>query len=205
MRLTPAVAISPLIERLVESLCCLPGVGPKSARRMAYHLLERDRERALALSGTLAEAVARVGRCGRCRTLTEDTLCAVCAAPGRDPAQLCVVESPTDLEAIESGTDFRGGYFVLMGLLSPLDGIGPAELGLDAFRRRLDVGPVQEVIIATGTTVEGQATAHYLGELVRERGIRVTRLAHGIPLGGDLEYVDSSTLAHALKGRMALD
>lgn len=204
MRLTPAVAISPLIERLVESLCCLPGVGPKSARRMAYHLLERDRERALALSGTLAEAVARVGRCGRCRTLTEDTLCAVCAAPGRDPAQLCVVESPTDLEAIESGTDFRGGYFVLMGLLSPLDGIGPAELGLDAFRRRLDVGPVQEVIIATGTTVEGEATAHFIAGIARRLDVRVSRIAHGVPLGGDLEYVDGGTLAHAISGRRPL-
>jgi recombination protein RecR len=199
------VTVSPVIERLVDSLRCLPGVGPKSARRMAYHLLERDRERALALAGAIGDAVQRVGRCARCRTLTEDDRCALCAAGGRDAGLLCVVESPSDLEAIESGTGFRGLYFVLMGLLSPLDGVGPAELGLDAFERRLDEGEVEEVIVATGTTVEGQATAHYLSGLARDRGIRVTRLAHGIPLGGELEYVDSGTLAHAFQGRMALD
>jgi recombination protein RecR len=199
------VAVSPIIERLVESLRCLPGVGPKSARRMAYHLLERDRERAQALASAIGDAVERVGRCARCRTLSESERCALCEADGRDAGLLCVVESPGDLEAIESGTDFRGLYFVLMGLLSPLDGIGPAELGLDAFERRLDEGEVEEVIVATATTVEGQATAHYLSGLARERGIRVTRLAHGIPLGGELEYVDSGTLAHAFQGRMALD
>jgi recombination protein RecR len=199
------MSVSPLIERLVDALRCLPGVGPKSARRMAYHLLERDRERAELLAQTLIEAMRKIGRCARCRTLSEHELCTLCAAPGRDPSQLCVVESPTDLEAIESGTGFRGGYFVLMGLLSPLDGIGPADLGLDAFERRLDAGQVRELIIAVGSTVEGQATAHYLSELSRGRGIRVTRLAHGIPLGGDLEYVDSVTLAHAFQGRMALE
>lgn len=199
------MASSPLIERLVDALRCLPGVGPKSARRMAYHLLERDRERALELSGVLTEAMQRIGRCARCRTLTELELCTLCGADNRDPAKLCVVESPTDMEAIESGTDYRGGYFVLMGLLSPLDGIGPAELGLDAFERRIDDAALDEVIIATGTTVEGQATAHYLGEMCRERRLAVTRLAHGIPLGGELEYVDSGTLAHALRGRMAVD
>ena len=199
------MAVSPLIERLVESLRCLPGVGPKSARRMAYHLLERDRERALALAGAIGDAVQQVGRCGRCRTLTEGELCTLCCADGRDATQLCVVESPSDLEAIESGTGYRGRYFVLMGLLSPLDGIGPDELGLHDYERRLDEGGVEEVIVATGTTVEGQATAHYLSGLARERGIRVTRLAHGIPLGGELEYVDSGTLAHAFQGRMALD
>jgi len=199
------VAVSPLIERLVESLRCLPGVGPKSARRMAYHLLERDRERAQALALAIGEAVQQVGRCARCRTLTESTRCALCCDDGRDATQLCVVESPTDLEAIEAGTGYRGQYFVLMGLLSPLDGIGPRELELDAYQQRLDEGEVQEVIVATGTTVEGQATAHYLSGLARERGIRVTRLAHGIPLGGELEYVDSGTLAHAFQGRMALD
>ena len=199
------MAVSPLIERLVESLRCLPGVGPKSARRMAYHLLERDRDGALALADSVAAAVEGVGRCARCRTLTEGEHCGICRAADRDPSLLCVVESPTDLEAIESGTGFRGGYFVLMGLLSPLDGIGPRELGLDALERRLDDGELSEVIIATGTTVEGQATAHYVSELVRARGIAATRLAHGIPLGGDLEYVDSGTLAHAFRGRMAAD
>jgi recombination protein RecR len=198
------VAVSPLIERLVDALRCLPGVGPKSARRMAYHLLERDRPRALELAGAIGEAVEKIGRCKRCRTLTEEPLCAVCAAPDRDAAQLCVVESPADLEAIDGGTDYRGAYFVLMGLLSPLDGVGPSELGLEVFERRLDEGIVREVIIATGTTVEGQATAHYLSELARERAVRVTRLAHGIPLGGELEYVDAGTLAHAFRGRMDL-
>lgn len=197
--------ISPLIEHLVESLRCLPGVGPKSARRMAYHLLERDRPRALALAQALNDVVQQVGHCSRCRTFSEDERCVVCKAHDRDDAQLCVVESPTDLEAIEAGTNYRGLYFVLMGVLSPLDGIGPSDLGLDMFERRLDEGGVREVIIATGTTVEAQATAHYLSELVRERGVRITRLAHGIPLGGGLEYVDSNTLAHAFQRRMTLD
>jgi len=198
------VAASPLIERLVEALRWLPGVGPKSARRMAWHLLERDRGRGRELAAAIAEAMDRIGRCRRCRTLTEHELCPLCSAGDRDPALLCVVESPADLDAIEAGTDYRGSYFVLMGLLSPLDGIGPAELGLDAFERRLAEGGLREVIVATGTTVEGQATAHYLSELARERGVRVTRLAHGIPLGGELEYVDSGTLAHAFRGRMDL-
>ena len=197
--------VSPLIEHLVDSLRCLPGVGPKSARRMAYHLLERDRPKALALAQALNDVVQQVGHCVRCRTFTEGEQCVICAAPDRDVAQLCVVESPTDLEAIESGTSYRGRYFVLMGVLSPLDGIGPSDLGLELFERRLDEGGVNEVIIATGTTVEAQATAHYLSELVRERGVRITRLAHGIPLGGGLEYVDSSTLAHAFQRRMVLD
>ncbi|MFT5176494.1 MAG: recombination protein RecR [Gammaproteobacteria bacterium] len=197
--------VSPLIEHLVESLRCLPGVGPKSARRMAYHLLERDRPKALALAQALNDVVQQVGHCTRCRTFTEGELCVLCEAQQRDGAQLCVVESPTDLEAIESGTNYQGLYFVLMGVLSPLDGIGPADLGLDMFERRLDEGGIDEVIIATGTTVEAQATAHYLSELVRERGVRITRLAHGIPLGGGLEYVDSSTLAHAFQRRMTLE
>ena len=197
--------VSPLIEHLVESLRCLPGVGPKSARRMAYHLLERDRPKALALAQALSDVVQQVGHCLRCRTFTEGERCVLCEAQDREPAQLCVVESPTDLEAIESGTNYRGLYFVLMGVLSPLDGIGPSDLGMDLFERRLDEGDVEEVIIATGTTVEAQATAHYLSELVRERGVRITRLAHGIPLGGGLEYVDSSTLAHAFQRRMTLE
>jgi recombination protein RecR len=197
--------VSPLIEHLVESLRCLPGVGPKSARRMAYHLLERDRPKALALAKALNDVVQQVGHCARCRTFTEGDLCVLCESQQRDVTQLCVVESPTDLEAIESGTNYRGLYFVLMGVLSPLDGIGPSDIGMDLFERRLDEGAIEEVIVATGTTVEAQATAHYLSELVRERGIRSTRLAHGIPLGGGLEYVDSSTLAHAFQRRMTLE
>ena len=197
--------VSPLIEHLVESLRCLPGVGPKSARRMAYHLLERERPKALALAQALNDVVQQVGHCSRCRTFTEGERCALCEARDRELAQLCVVESPTDLDAIESSTNYRGLYFVLMGVLSPLDGIGPSDLGMELFERRLDEGDVEEVIIATGTTVEAQATAHYLSELVRERGVRITRLAHGIPLGGGLEYVDSSTLAHAFQRRMTLE
>ncbi|MFT5446464.1 MAG: recombination protein RecR [Gammaproteobacteria bacterium] len=197
--------VSPLIEHLVESLRCLPGVGPKSARRMAYHLLERERPKALALAQALNDVVQQIGHCTRCRTFTEGERCVVCESTDRNAAQLCVVESPTDLEAVESGTGYRGLYFVLMGVLSPLDGIGPSDLGLDLFERRLDEGEINEVIIATGTTVEAQATAHYLSELVRERGVHITRLAHGIPLGGGLEYVNSGTLAHAFQRRMTLE
>jgi recombination protein RecR len=195
------VSASPLIGRLIEALRRLPGVGPKSAQRMAYHLLERDREGARRLAEALIEAVEKVGHCSRCRTLSEAELCAICADARRDPSLLCVVESPTDVNALEQSTDFRGLYFVLMGRLSPLDGIGPEEIGLDRLIARLGEGTVAEVILATNPTVEGEATAHYIGELVRERGIRVTRLAHGIPLGGELEYVDGSTLSHAFAGR----
>ena len=147
----------------------------------------------------------RIGNCRRCRNLSESEICARCLDPARDPALMCVVETPGDVVAIEKGTGYRGQYFVLMGRLSPLDGIGPEDLGIAAFCERLDEGPVAEVILATGSTVEGQATAHYLGELIHERGIRVTRIAHGIPLGGELEFVDSPTLAHAFSGRRELD
>jgi recombination protein RecR len=195
---------SALIEQLVEGLRCLPGVGPKSARRMAYHLLQRDREGGRELARIMEQALTRVGRCERCRTLTEEGLCRLCASPRRDPASLCVVESPGDLEAIETGTGYRGRYFVLLGLLSPLDGIGPEELGLDRLEGLLRAGEVRELIVATGSTVEGQATAHYVSELARDADVPVSRLAQGIPLGGELEYVDSSTLAHAFQGRMPL-
>ena len=197
--------ISPLIDRLIEAFQILPGVGPKTATRMALYVLQHNRPGGQMLAAALDESVASVKRCRECRTLCETDICSICANPKRDATTLCIVESPSDLEAIENGTDFRGGYFVLLGLLSPLDGIGPTELGLDALERRLDEGEVSEVIIATGTTVEGQATAHYLSDRVRSRGIAVTRLAHGIPLGGDLEYVDSGTLAHAFQGRLAVD
>jgi len=193
-----------LLERLVAALRCLPGVGPKSARRMAYHLLERDREGGRHLAEVMRAAMNGIGRCGSCRTFSESALCDLCTSARRDPSQLCVVESPADVGAIEQGTEFRGRYFVLMGRLSPLDGIGPAELGLEALDTRLDQGEVREVILATDSTVEGEATAHYLAEMVRRRGIRVTRLAQGIPLGGALEFVDSSTLSHALSGRREL-
>jgi len=198
MKYTPALA------RLIESLRCLPGVGPKSAQRMAFHLLERDRDGGRALTQALTEALARVGHCTRCRMLSEEELCAICASAQRVTAQLCVVESPADVVAIEQSGGFRGRYFVLMGHLSPLDGIGPAELGLDEYERLLEAGEVEEVILATNPTAEGEATAHYLGELAVRRGIKASRIAHGVPVGGELEYVDGGTLAHALAGRTAV-
>jgi len=192
---------TPLISRLVEALRILPGVGPKSAQRMAYHLLERDREGALNLAACLREAVEKVGHCGRCRTLSENELCPICSSGRRDASLLCVVESPSDVEAIEHTNVYQGRYFVLMGHLSPLDGIGPGDIGLDLLAQRLDSGEIAEVILATNPTVEGEATAHYISEMVHGRGIRVTRIAHGVPLGGELEYVDGGTLSHAFNGR----
>ena len=195
------MASSPLIGRLIQALRCLPGVGPRSAQRMAFHLLERNREAARELARVIEEAVSRVGRCESCRTLTEDALCAVCASPRRDPGTLCVVETPADMAAIDAAGVYRGMFFVLMGHLSPLDGIGPEELGMDRLERRLDGGAVTEVVLATSSTVEGEATAHYLAEMVRERGIRATRIAQGVPMGGELEFVDGGTLARAITAR----
>ncbi len=195
---------NPLIERLVEALRCLPGVGPKSARRMAFHLLERNRDGAQALAAALLAAVAEVRHCERCRNFADAPLCRICANHNRDEGLLCVVESPTDVESIEHASDYRGKYFVLMGRLSPLDGLGPEALGLDRLRGLLQEREVKEVIIATGATVEGETTAHYIGELARPLGLRVTRIAQGIPLGGELEYIDSSTLSHALAWRREL-
>lgn len=198
------MAGSGLLDQLMTALRCLPGVGPKSAQRMAFHLLERDRAGAERLAAALTAALAGLGRCQRCRTLSEHPVCRLCSTGGRDDATLCVVESPADILTIEQATGYRGRYFVLLGRLSPLDGIGPAELGLDALIARLGEGRIEELIIATNPTVEGEATAHYLGELAREAGVRATRLAHGVPLGGELEYVDSPTLAHAFSGRQAV-
>lgn len=192
---------SPLIARLIETLRCLPGVGPKSAQRMAFHLLERNREGALRLAQALQEAAERVGRCERCRTLSEMSLCRLCASERRDARQLCVVENPADVQAIEQTTSYQGLYFVLMGHLSPLDGIGPGDIGLDRLARRFADGEVQEVILATNPTVEGEATAHYIAEMARQHRIRASRIAYGVPFGGELEYVDSGTLSHALAGR----
>jgi recombination protein RecR len=192
---------SPLIGRLIEALRCLPGVGPKSAQRMAYHLLERNREGARRLAEALVEAVEKVGHCRDCRTLTEAEVCPVCSSPRRDRSLLCIVESPTDVQALEQSTGYQGLYFVLLGHLSPLDGIGPEDIGLDRLAARLDAGEVKEVILATNPTVEGEATAHYISEMVHSRGIRATRIAHGVPLGGELEYVDGGTLSHAFHGR----
>jgi recombination protein RecR len=183
----------------------MPGVGRKSAQRIAFHLLERDRDGASALSGALAEAVTGIGHCSQCRMLTEHEICSICSASGRDEKLLCVVESPADVMAVEDATGFRGLYFVLMGHLSPLDGIGPGELGLDSLEERLSGGTIGELIIATNPTVEGDATAHYLAELASKYDVEASRIAHGVPLGGELEYVDGGTLSHAFYGRRAVD
>lgn len=196
---------SSLLAELIEALRCLPGVGAKSAQRMAFHLLERDREGGVRLSDTLREAMQRIGHCKACRNFSESDLCAICANASRDATVLCVVENPADLLAIEQATGYRGHYFVLMGRLSPLDGLGPAELGVEALTQRLGAGEVSELVIATNPTVEGEATAHWLGQLARAAGVRATRLAHGVPLGGELEYVDRGTLAHAFGSRHSLD
>ncbi len=190
-----------LLQRLVEGFCCLPGVGPKTAQRMAYHLLERDREGGRRLAGLLAESMERIGRCKQCRTLTESEICSICANEKRDASRLCVVESPADVAAIEQATDYRGRYFVLGGRLSPLDGLGPAEIGLDLLDRRLEQEEIEELILATNPTVEGEATAQYIGDMAAHHGITCSRIAHGVPLGGELEYVDGGTLAHAFLGR----
>ncbi len=198
------MAASPLLNRLIAALRCLPGVGPKSAQRMALHLLERDRDGGHRLVDALRAALEGIGHCRLCRDLSETELCALCANPRRDRSLLCVIETPADVLAVEQATGFQGVYFVLMGHLSPLDGIGPVELGLEALEARLDEGEVREMILATNPTVEGEATAYYLAELARERGIRATRIAHGVPLGGELESVDGGTLAHAFAGRRDL-
>ncbi len=191
----------PLLGVLIEALRCLPGVGPKSAQRMAFHLLERDREGGRRLARVMAEAMDKIGRCRRCRTLSEQGDCALCTNPERNVGLLCVVENPSEVMAIEQATDYRGLYFVLGGRLSPLDGIGPRELGLEEFAARLAEGEVREVILAVNPTVEGAATVHYLAELARHHGVRATRIAQGVPVGGEIEYVDSGTLRHAFTGR----
>ena len=196
------MSAAPLLEQLIDALRCLPGVGQKSAQRMAYHLLERDRDGGLRLAGALAEAVERVGHCESCRDFSETPLCAICASSSRDRSLLCAIESPADRLVIEQATGFRGLYFVLQGRLSPLDGIGPRELGLDKLADRLATGEARELIIATNPTVEGEATAHYLAQLALQAGVRPSRLAHGVPLGGELEYVDRGTLAHAFGSRV---
>lgn len=183
----------------------MPGVGQKSAQRIAFHLLERDREGASGMSAALADAVKGIGHCSRCRMFTEHDLCSICSAIGRDDTQLCIVESPADVMAVEDATGFRGLYFVLMGHLSPLDGIGPEELGLSALEERLKEGAVNELIIATNPTVEGDATAHFLADMAGRHNVQASRIAHGVPLGGELEYVDGGTLSHAFYGRRAVD
>ena len=191
----------PRLAGLIEALRRLPGVGPRSAQRMAFYLLEKDREGATALAEAVNAAIEVIGRCSRCRMFTETELCEICRAPGRDAGLLCVVETPADVVAVETGSGYAGRYFVLMGHLSPLDGIGPDELGLEMLESILDEEGVSEVILATNPTVEGEATAHYIADLCTRRNIRATRIAHGVPVGGELEYVDSGTLSHAFAGR----
>lgn len=195
------MSAEPLLDRLIAALRCLPGVGQKSAQRMAYHLLERDREGGRRLADALAEAMARIGNCQRCRDFSEAPLCPLCASGSRDRHVLCAVETAADRLAIEQATGYRGLYFVLQGRLSPLDGIGPRELGLGLLAERLAAGEVRELIIATNPTVEGEATAHYLAQMARQHGVTPSRLAHGLPLGGELEYTDRGTLAHAFGSR----
>lgn len=195
------MSFSPLINQLITALRCLPGVGPKSAQRMAFHLLERERSQGLTLAKTLESAIEKIGHCQRCRTLSETDLCSLCINHHRDASLLCVVETPADVIAIEQTGSYRGYYFVLMGRLSPLDGIGPEELGIDQLVKCLNDFPPQEVILATNPTVEGEATAHYLAGLIKQHNINATRIAHGVPMGGELEYIDGNTLTRALAGR----
>ncbi|MEI8608491.1 recombination mediator RecR [Enterovibrio norvegicus] len=196
---------SQLLEQLMESLRCLPGVGPKSAQRMAFHLLQRNRQGGIKLSEALESAMTDIGHCEKCRTFTEEDVCAICANPRRqENGQICVVESPADIAAIEATGQYSGRYFVLMGHLSPLDGIGPSDIGLDLLEKRLETETISELILATNPTVEGEATAHYISELCIEHEVIASRIAHGVPMGGELELVDGTTLSHSIVGRHRL-
>lgn len=191
---------SSYLDKLIDALRCMPGIGKKSAQRIAYHLLQRNRDGARQLAMALNDAMDNIGHCSRCRTFSETDICSLCSSNKRDRSLICIVENPSDVYAIEEA-EYKGLYFVLMGHLSPLDGIGPEELGLDKLGALLDEGEIKEVILATNTTVEGEATAHYISEMVRKRSLRATRIAHGIPMGGELEYVGTTTILHALAGR----
>lgn len=195
---------SPLLRELIDSLQCLPGVGAKSAQRMALHLLERNREGGERMAKAVAEALGNIGHCERCRLYTEATLCSICESADRHASKVCVVETPADVVALEQATAFEGQYFILLGRLSPLDGIGPDQLGIDLLLQRMDSGEIKELILATSATVEGEATAHYLSSLATARGIQASRIAYGVPVGGELEYVDGGTLAHAFASRTEL-
>lgn len=190
-----------LLSELVDALKCLPSVGARTAQRMAFHILENDRQSGVRLAEALEQAIEKIGHCDSCRTLTENTRCRICSNEARDHRQLCIVEHPSDVVAIEQAASYRGRYFVLLGKLSPLDGVGPEDLGLDILEKRLDSEEIDEVILATNPSVEGEMTAHYISELASKRQIKATRIAHGVPFGGELEYVDSGTLSHAFEGR----
>jgi len=192
---------SSLLNELVSALKCLPSVGARTAQRMAFHLLEHDREKGLQLAAAMQNAIENIGHCRSCRTLTEHETCRICSDKSRQLNTLCVVENPSDVLAVEQATAYRGYYFVLMGKLSPLDGIGPDELGLDILEARLEEDAIEELILATNPTVEGEVTAHYISQLADKYNVKTTRIAHGVPVGGELDYVDSGTLSHAFDGR----
>lgn len=198
------MSLSPLIQQLINALRCLPGVGPKSAQRMAFHLLEREQDGALLLAQIIEKSITQLGRCESCSTLSETDLCPLCSDHSRNTKLLCVVETPMDVLAVEQTGGFNGLYYVLGGHLSPLDGIGPQDIGIAKLLERLSQGLVEELILATNPTVEGEATAHYIAEQLRELTLKVSRIAHGVPIGGELEYIDGGTLAHAIAGRRAL-
>ncbi|MAL97848.1 recombination mediator RecR [Hydrocarboniclastica marina] len=198
------MAFTPLLEDLIDALRCLPGVGQKSAQRMAFQLLERGREGGWALSRTLAAALEKIGRCETCQNFSETPQCPLCQDASRETDIMCVVESPADVMAIEQARDYRGQYFVLMGHLSPIDGIGPEEIGVDKLLQRVTREGTRELIIATNPTVEGETTAHYIADRLADNGVLITRLAQGIPVGGELGYIDGSTLVHAFTGRKPL-
>ena len=198
-------AYSPLLADLIQALQCLPGVGQKSAQRMAFHLLDRDREAARRLARSLESAANQIGHCEQCRMLTEETVCRFCRSTHRDSSKICVLETPADLLAIENSGAYDGRYFVLMGHLSPIDGIGPTELGLDLLDARLAEGGINEVVVATSVTVEGDATAHLIAALAAKHGVKATRIAYGVPVGGELEFIDSGTLSRALLGRRQIE
>ena len=204
-RTDPLMVFSPLIDHLIETLCCLPGVGPKSAQRIAFHLLERHRKGAIALSQALADSMNKVDRCQQCRTFTEQRLCIVCSDNKRDTTTICVVESPADAVAIEQSGSFHGLYFVLMGHLSPIDGIGPEDIGINFLLQRMRSETINEVILATNSTVEGEATAYYIIQQMKNLNVTVSRIAYGVPIGGELEYVDTGSLACSLSGRQVID
>ena len=194
-----------LLTEVIDALCCLPGVGPKSAQRMALHLFQRDRGGAENLAKALKLAHDKLGNCKRCRTLTEHEYCEICASPKRDASTVCVVESPADVWIVNQAADYKGVFFVLNGRLSPLDGIGPDEIGLDQLEQQLENGNISELILATNSTVEGEATAHFIAQMALQQHIKVSRIAHGVPVGGELEFIDSSTLAHAFSGRREIE
>ena len=193
-----------ILGQLIHNLCSLPGVGPKSAQRMALYLIQRDRNGTKLLAETMLRAINEIGHCQQCRTLTEQTLCDICEDTSRDNSLICIVESPADVWIVDQATVFKGRYFVLHGRLSPLDGIGPNELGLDLLEQLLATGTVKELILATNSTVEGEATAYFINEIAKKHKVAASRIAHGVPMGGELEFIDSGTLSHAFKGRKEL-